>query len=221
MVKSKRKKRRTVSNKVKESSKKDMKKEFRKLNKRLNEIEQEVNIGSLDNVIIALMILIIGISVSVLTLGFSSYLNSPTYLVVMLVIIMFTLPLMHLMFGYLDSIIFKHSRFHNKINVITILLTIFIFLILVIGLPILLQYFFPNLNQGENIIKIPLGLIVFGIPIYFGFQGRLKIIKYFVKNYPNLILKKISKMNKEQGLRELKNLKVSYKELKNLADNFS
>lgn len=188
-----------------------------KLWKRLNEVEQENNLGTFDNIIIASLFLVLALSTSVLLWLFSN-LDSIFKFILVTVILFFLLLLSQIILGYLDSTIFKRNRFTNKINAFTILLSLLVFVILVISIPLGLEFLFPNLNQSDFLFSI--AFFVYGVPIIFAIHIHPKITSFFVRTYPNLFLKAINKMNSIQRAKSLKKIKMTFIDLKSLASKY-
>jgi hypothetical protein len=66
---------------MKKEEKNKIIKNFDKLWKRLDEIEQEVNLGTFDNAVLALMIFIVALSLAILSMGIpESFKGSPLLL---------------------------------------------------------------------------------------------------------------------------------------------
>lgn len=200
-----------ISNKIKIDS---------NISRRLNEIEQEINLGTFDNIVIASMFLIIAMVVSILLWSLSNYHKSIFYLMIAAVLLLFLYNFSQLTLGFLNSIIFKDRRFTNKINVITILLSLFLFITLIIVIPFGLEKIFISLDQNNWYIFYPMFAIILVSPIIFGIFIRPKITKFFVENFPNLFLKRLNKMNKEQRNNALKKIKKTLPELKELARKY-
>lgn len=207
---------------------KEIIKEIEKFKTKLNLIEEYVNLGTLDNTILALMILIAGICLSVVISRFSSFPSSPYHLFITLMVVMFLIPFIYLLVGYLSSIFFKENRFTNKIYTITTLISIFICVVLLAFLPFLIVTLFLFLNINLDIQKQPVFtiilVIVYGVPIALWFYLKKKISIYFGKYYPNVLLKRfkeMDKMDKERREKALKKFGIdSYAELVNRTKAF-
>lgn len=186
-----------------------------KLWNRLNEIEQEVNLGTFDNIIIASLFLVLALSISVLLWTFSN-LNSIFNILLATILLFFIIFLSQVILGYLNSTIFKENRFSNKVNALTILLAFTIFLITVIVIPLVIEFLFPTFDQQKSSHFIILAIVIYGIPAYFAIKIYPKVIRFFVKSFPNLFLKTIRRMNKEKRKKSLKKIGMSLSELKTL-----
>lgn len=188
-----------------------------KLWRRLNEIEQEVSLGTFDNIIVAFLFLVVATIISILIYLFSDF-SSLFKIVFAAALLMFMIFFTQLVLGYINSIFSKTGRFSNKIKVLSILLGMLLFLVLVICLPLIIQYFLPNLNQNSPGNFIVIASIVYLVPVILGLIIKEELTAFFVKNYPNLFFKKIRLMKKEDRDKVLKKLKITYLELKSLAE---
>lgn len=197
---------------------KEFRKEFGKINYKLNLLREEINLSSMDNVILALTLLLISTLIATIFFGFSSKLASPIVLFIAFIACMFLLFIFQIFFVFVDSMFFEERRFSNKINFIGVLLSFLLFLVLLILIPYVLVKLLPEYYPYKGLSFYILIFLVYGIPVFFWFFIRPKIRNFYLRKCANLFYEIIQKMNKEQRAKSLKKLKISYKELKRLAN---
>lgn len=191
---------------------------LKKINYKLNLVREEVVLGTMDNTILALFLLILSLSISVVILGLSNQITSPIFLMAAFFGILLFWFISQAMVGFVDSIFFEERRFNNKINVITLTLAFLVFLILVVALPFFLIKLFPQLYPLEKPALGILIVIVYGTPILFWILIRPKIKKFFLRRFGGLFFEAIKKMKKDDQKKVLKEFEVSYKGLKTIAN---
>ncbi len=164
------------------------------LRRKLNAIQQEVSVGTWDNVFLALTLFVIGMGVALILAGLSNL--SPNWFLIILISFMALWFILQNFSLLLDSIFFRKNRFTNKSKFISFTLSIFVFLILLVGLPYLLIWIFkksyPLYFNTKSLWFYLLALVVYGTPILLCtkiFYPRIK--KFFKNNCPTLILKRI------------------------------
>lgn len=196
----------------------DLKSEFKEINYKLNLLREEVTLSSMDNVILALTILVISTAIAILFFGFSSELTSPVVIILMLMSLMVILVISQSFLGFVNSIFFEEGRFSNKINFLAILLSFILFLVLLLLIPYFLIKTFPEIYPLKGFYFYLLVGVVYGIPIFFWFLIRSKIRKFYLRKFANLFYEKIHKLDKEQRQKSLDQLDITYKDLKKLMD---
>lgn len=186
--------------------------------RRINEIQQEVTVSTWDNVLLALTLFILGAGITLIITGLSKL--TPIWFLIILISFMFLWFILQNFILLLDSIFFKERRFTNKSKFIAFILSFFIFLILLIGLPYLLAQIFPDSYntyfRTGAIGFIILALIVYVTPIIIGLKTYPKIKRFFKYNCPTLILKGIMSAKKEHREKLLKHWDTTLSELKEL-----
>ena len=108
------------------------------LRRKLNSIQQEVIVGTWDNVLLALTLFIIGVGITLIITGLSNL--SPNWFLIILIsfmVLWFTLQNFSLL---LSSIFSKKNRFTNKSIFISFILSFFLFLFLLIAFPYFLEW---------------------------------------------------------------------------------
>jgi len=187
---------------------------------KINEVEQEVIVGTWDNVLLALTIFALGIGITILVTGIVSPKISPSWLLVMLIAFLFVFFLLQAGLIFLDSIFFKERRFTNKSRFIALLISFCTLLILLFALPVILINILPYFEINKPEVYFPMLVLVYGIPILVYQITYPKIKRFFLKNCPNLILKKILVMSSENKKRLLKHWNTTLPELKKLAKEY-
>ncbi len=193
---------------------KKIKSEFKRINYKLNLIREEVNLSSMDNVILTLTLLLISTLIAIILFGFSVEFGSPTIILSVFISCMFLLFIFQTFFAFISSIFFEGNRFSNKIYFISILLSFLLFLVLLILIPYFLGKLFPTYSFNEGLSFYILISIIYGLPLIFYFFIKSKIRNFYLRRYANLFYEIIQRMNKEQRNKILKKLKITYKELK-------
>lgn len=186
--------------------------------RRMNEIQQEVTVSTGDNVLLALTLFIIGIGITLIITGLSKL--TPVWFLVVLISFMFIWFILQNFILLLDSIFFKEKRFTNKSKFISFVLSFFMFLVLLIGLPSLLaQIFQKSYNiyfRSGTIGFYILALVVYTAPVIIGIKIYPKIKRFFKYNCPTLILKGILSTKREHREKLLKHWDTTISELKEL-----
>lgn len=187
------------------------------LRRKLNAVQQEVTVGTWDNVFLALTLFAIGIGVTLILTGLSNL--SPNWFLIILIAFLFLFLILQNFSLLLDSIFSKKNRFTNKSKFISFVLAIFVFLILLVGLPYLLAWIFKesyllHFNTESHWFYL-LALVVYGVPILLGtkvFYPRIK--EFFKNNCPTLILKAILSAKEDNQKRLLKHWGTTLSELR-------
>ncbi|MBU2577149.1 MAG: hypothetical protein KKF50_05520 [Nanoarchaeota archaeon] len=192
-------------------------KELKKINFKLNIIRGEVTLGTIDNAILALLLMIVSISVAMILLGISTSLASPAFLIVAFVSLMLLWVISQLILNFINSIFFEKRRFSNKIFVIAVTISFLVFLILLILLPYLLEQISPRMYPLSWGAYLSLLILVYGIPILLWIKITPKIKSFFLRRFAPIFLEKISWMDRNDRRKELSSLGITYKELKILA----
>jgi hypothetical protein len=192
------------------------------LRRKMNMLQQEVIVGTWDNVILALTLFIIGIGITLILTGFSKLFPlSPNWLLITLISLMTILFILQIFSLFLDSIFSKKNRFTNKSKFISFILSFFIFLILVVGLPYLLSLILkPNIytlsfKTGSFGFYL-LAILIYGIPILFWIKTYQKIKEFFKRNCPTLILRGVLSLKGQDREKLLKHWNTTLLELRKI-----
>ncbi len=191
-------------------------KELKKINFKLSKISEENKLNSVDNTILALMIMAIGIIFTLISMISESKITWFSQ-VILAIIIIWSISGIQLFIEYLRSIFFEENKFSSKVFVISTALTILSFMILAIGIPLTLDHF--KVPSTKTFIII-LQVTIIAVPFVLWNLIKSKVLAYFVKNFPIHFYNSIKKMNKEQRIKELKKIKITYSELKKSAEYF-
>ena len=197
----------------------EIKKEFKRLRIRQNEIEQEVKLGTVDSAFLAIIILTIS---GFLSLRFFDVVTSiqNQYLLVMYVYLVILIPaIIYAVIYYPSSIFSSRNRFTIKLDVFTFLLgsLLFIFLIwFLIGIFWFVEQIL-HLVISKSLTEISIFSVLIITIILTSIWIRSSLRKYFLNDFPNLLLKKINKMNQKNRKKALKKFRISYSGLKRKA----
>ncbi len=172
-----------------------------KILRRLEEIEESINLGTLDTTIFGLMIFVFATMLSLISFGIPNLIVKSPYLVMgFLFFIMFTMPLVQYIFAYVQTIFFKEKRFTLKKRIITFLSGEIIFVVLMWGFLFVAWIY-------ERWWPIPVYLIYI---IFFGllivsilitsFYIKPKVNKYFDENFKTLLARRDLEIKKAENL---------------------
>jgi hypothetical protein len=169
---------------------------------RLNLIEESVNLGTFDTAILALMIFVVGVGISLVSLGIPNILkNNPPLVVGFLYLFVLIIPIFSSIYGYSISIFEKNARFSRKIIIITILggLTVF-----VVGIWLLLLCFWlyeSVLGRGaiNNIfVYIFVGVVFISSILLTVFRIYKDIKQYFNENFKHIIKRRLNEIKRQK-----------------------
>ncbi len=171
----------------------------RTFSQRLNEIEESVNLGTLDTTILGLMIFVIAIVLTLISLGFPKLLiNQPYFFAGTLVFFVLLTPIVYFIYLYAYSIIIKDGRFRNKIFIITYVLGLMTFIGLIwIFLFIVWIYERRWITPAWLTEIITIILLIFSI-LYSILYISPRVKKYFQDNFKSLIEKRLKEIKKNK-----------------------
>ena len=170
-----------IGDKMKKKESDYLKNKFKEINQKFKYINESVNLGTLDNVVLALLIFTIAIGFSILNLGFEPFKNYPEILVWTLYALIMIIPLLLAIYMYALSIFKKEGRFTNKVGVFLIIEGIYLFLGFLL---IILFAFKPWKSPPEIVVQMAFwGSIIF-IIIYLIFYRKKKVWEYLENNFP-------------------------------------
>lgn len=189
------------------------------LRRKFNIIQQEVMVGTWDNFLLALTLFTIGLGITLIITGFSNL--SPLWLLVILISFMVLWFIFNIFSLLLDSVFSKKNRFTNKSKFVSFMLAFFIFLILLVALPFLLEFIIGSENYGNyfkagSVGFIILAIFIYVVPFISGIKIYPKIKRFFKDNCPTLILKEILFVDEENKKRLLKHWSTTLSELRKL-----
>lgn len=189
------------------------------MRRKLNIIQQEIKIGTWDNFFLALLLSVVGILITLIITGVS--IQSPAWLLIILVAVMFSFFLIELFSLFFDSVFSNKNRFTNKSKFISSSLSYIVFLILLIGLPYLLSLISTSAayEQYLGINKAGfwfLTALVYLPPFYLYLLMLPRIRRFFKKECPTLLLKVILSQEEEQRKKLLRSWDTTLAELRKL-----
>lgn len=162
-----------------------LKNKFKEINQKFKYINESVNLGTLDTVVLALLIFVVAIEFSILNFGLTPLKNSPELTVWVVYLLIMIIPLLAAIYIYALSIFQKDRRYANKVSVFLIIEGIYIFL----GLLLLMLFGFKEWESkfgsiNPTIIGIVLFGLIIGIIIYLIFYRKKKVWEYLENNFP-------------------------------------
>ncbi|MBI3036507.1 hypothetical protein HYY73_01995 [Candidatus Woesearchaeota archaeon] len=156
--------------------------------KRLDEIEESVNLGTLDTTIFGLMIFVFATALALVSIGFPKLIvNNPYVFVGSLVTLILIIPLIQYIFYYVETIFLKEGRFTKKKWIITVL-TGEVFFIIEIWLFLFAASIYEKWWKIPQwlIVTITLILVLIAILVSLVYI-KPRIDKYFNTNFKALL----------------------------------
>lgn len=182
-----------------------MKKEDELILRRLREVNESVNLGTLDTSIFGLMIFIFATALSILSIlpnVFPKLINEhPHFLVVVVVSLFAALFLFQPIIFWFSTIISKKGRFSNKKKIIVLLSIEILFLVffsLVVFIEWICSIFNSTLPSWFGIILI---IFSFVVSVFLGLNFiKPEVDKYFNENFNFLIERRKKELNSSRKI---------------------
>lgn len=179
--------------------------ELNKLNRKLDLVRESANLGTFDSTVLLIMVFLITISLSLISLNVYKFLtNIPPLAVSFLYFVLFSVFVVAIFQGYLQTIFIKNGRFRGKCVYLSILQGMGAFLALLTALLFLFWGYEKNIGKiSENYAQISM-IVLLLISVGYGIYNYFKNWKYFKENFKNILAERSKEI-------EIENLKKKKK----------
>lgn len=166
------------------------------LTRRLNEIEESVNLGTLDTTILGLLFFVSALDFTFLSIGIPKLIAGNQYLLTGYVffLLITAIPIAAYVWSYSSTIFFKPNRFTNKKRIITLLIGQMYFIVEM--WLFLAAASIWNILQNY-VVSITITLLLFAIVFSTCYIYR-KVSEYIEENFKALLARRQKEIEKEK-----------------------